>query len=388
MKLRYIFYFLLISIYSCVPDSDVVITSTNNKINYESEVFNLYLDNFTPFGRGISIVGFTEDRNIVLSNAVNHSIDFYSLNTGKFQKRIKITREGPNAVPLTAGAKIVGSDSILIFSQFILNQSKLYSISSEKPVEGESFFGNWSLFNNKAINIICTYFTQPVIYNGHLYLMTWPTEELNFSKKSGQDNLPPIEFKFNLKSKELSPILVQYPPVFYERKYPAYLSLPLRAYNNNEKLLVYCWPLSEKLGIYDMQTESFRFEDIQKASIKANYNGPSHEDWPSILNSHHYKGIMYDPESKLYFRFFSSPIENPTANDYRSSSSVFRMPLSIQVIDSSFTEIGIIDLKDEKYDFGRSFIFDNQIYLSTNNIFNKNIDENILRYEVIRLYLD
>lgn len=60
----------------------------------------------------------------------------------------------------------------------------------------------------------------------------------------------------------------------------------------------------------------------------------------------------------------------------------------IQIIDSSFREIGAIYLPHSTYDVFHSFVYNGTLYISENNLFNPKLNEDQLVFSGFNFYSD
>lgn len=378
--------FLLIGLFlliACNPDTQTnekVINSKN--IKYYQANLNLYLDNFTPFGPEIIVSGVSKRNEVIFTNAINSSIDYYDLNNGKLNKRLNIPKENFNGVPDLAGAIELGGDSILIFNKFVLNRAKILDNKKNKVLDN-TFFDKWDFYNMNPVNIVCSSLTQPISVGDKLYFLTWPLGKISFNNI---DSSIYSEFEYNKSNKELVPLSISYPEIYFKNKYPDYLALPMRTFNTKKNQLVYSWPLLDGLGVFDISTKKFEWVNIKNSSIVAKFiSNDRNTKWGDILESTHYNGILYDVKKDLYYRFYFLPIKDYRGSSENNAFAIYHMPFCIQIINSEFEEIGKIELEGNKYDFARSFVYDGKLYISKNNLYNIDLDENILKYAVIEI---
>jgi len=376
--------FLLIMVFSCSNEQVKNTNITSNGIDITSSTLELYLDSFTSFGPEINISGITENNNIIFTNTINHSIDYYSLTNGNLAERIDIPKEGVGGIELPAGALELSEDSILIFNKFVLNEAKVLNKRNRSVIDA-GFFGNWNAYNDNLINVVCSSLTQPILFEDKIYLLNWPLGAALFSS----DSSPIIEFEFDRTSKLLAPLPVHYPEIYFRKKHQDYLTLPMRTYNPQTSQLVYSWPLYDGLGIWNIVTKDFNFIKIKDTSLAATtFPENESESWKEVLESLHYNGILFDSINKLYYRFYFLPIKDYSKKYENEPFPIYHMTLGIQVIDINFKELGIIKTKGDTYDFARSFVHKGKLYLSKNNMYNKDLEENILKYDVIEIQVN
>lgn len=378
--------FLLIGLFlliACNPDTQTnekVINSKN--IKYYQANLNLYLDNFTPFGPEIIVSGVSKRNEVIFTNTINSSIDYYDLNNGKLNKRLNIPKENFNGVPDLAGAIELGGDSILIFNKFVLNRAKILDNKKNKVLDN-TFFDKWDFYNMNPVNIVCSSLTQPISVGDKLYFLTWPLGKISFNNI---DSSIYSEFEYNKSNKELVPLSISYPEIYFKNKYPDYLALPMRTFHTKKNQLVYSWPLLDGLGVFDISTKKFEWVNIKNSSIVAKFiSNDRNTKWGDIVESTHYNGILYDIKKDLYYRFYFLPIKDYRGSSENNAFAIYHMPFCIQIINSEFEEIGKIELEGNKYDFARAFVHDGKLYVSKNNLYNIDLEENILKYAVIEI---
>jgi hypothetical protein len=368
--------------YECTTEQPEAVKKSGN-IEVSRSTFSLYLDNLTPFGVEINISGVTEENEVILTNTINNSIDFYSLDDGKLTRRMNIPREGKGKVDFVAGSMEIGVDSLLIFNKFVLNGAKLYDLEEDRLIN-DRFFGPWDVYQQTPVNVVCSSSTPPVAIDQKVYFLTWPLGEININENTTIYS----EFEYDRLNQTLTHLPVTYPELYKKGKYPAYFVLPMRCFVPGETKLVYSWPLSNELGVFDIKTNELQWVSVENATTNVRFVAHTQDDgWRNILRNNHYNGILYDEQKKLYYRFFFKAIENSSyEKDFESDPyPIYRMPFYIQVIDQNFIEVGKIKMAGGKYDVFRAFVHNGKLFMSKNNLYNEKLDENILAYEVLEV---
>jgi len=107
----------------------------------------------------------------------------------------------------------------------------------------------------------------------------------------------------------------------------------------------------------------------------------SQADIRQVVENKSYIRLFYDPFRKLYYRFARLPITFDPAK-HRDYYAFDYQPLELSVIDTAFQIAHVSQLPPKTYNVFGCFVGPRGLYIPRNNVFNPELTENELVYDV------
>lgn len=270
---------------------------------------------------------------------------------------VNVDIEGPNGVGHLDSFYIRNLDSIFVLNQYAY---RLYLIDSSGtvkdmfPLIGENLQGD----SDYSYLPIPLPWSPIVSLNDKLIFPARP--DVNTT-----ENYSPEEYKtaisLNLITRKFSYIFDLTNSYFSSGYWGFHLELPSFAVNFNDSLLIQCFPIEDRLMVYDFDLNlkdtinlfgeyyDGKFHSLSEPSLEPDIF------YPHILSNPSNKSILYDPYRKLYYRIYSGPysdevIDRRSKNNYAPLSEGNEYPeRKIMVFDRKFKEVGLIKLDKDRY---------------------------------------
>lgn len=369
-----------------------VAVSCNQKNETDSHVFTatlepvdtleISIDNTTRPFHFITDVCEIESKECLYFNESNR-IDFYSLDTRKLTKQLKIPVEGPNGVGSLEYMRYVSADTMFVkgkspFSIYQFNgkgvKTNTYDLTQGQHISKlRGFYAN----NN-----------SPFLYlNRQLFLYVNPA----VTSRGWVFNQPPL-FRYTCADSTLSPLPFRFPEVFNDKQAEwTFIDFDPAVVLRNETVVA-SFPYQDSLYVYQpshQQVERYSVRSIfQKGDNKPQKKVKSVDaDYEIYRNITAYNFMAYDKYRDVFYRFVLHPVDmNIKPNAVIALNAITtKKPLSVQIIDSKFKLIGEVSFFKNKFDPDDFFVGKKGLYVSNNHSDNERFDETKLSYTVFAL---
>ena len=344
-----------------------------------NDSLKVYLDTKTSFDPYfIQVDSIKGEAYFVFHNFHLNSLDYYSVETGKFEKRLVFEREGANKINPLNGYVRMSDDALIIFGKYHLLETKI--ANNEGQIIQANIFTKEDLDPTKLINIICTNLTFPTFTNNTIFFTAYPFVDFN-NTNSYQDIF--YDFKISLREKKLDSIPFHLPIWMDSKKWPIYSLINRRAFNSKDREIINAWPFDFNLYVYDIAKD---FE-IQKIKVKnskftenkdLNFNQNRRPEEFMRQNTHVFN-IAYNSESETIYRvILQGENRKPDQMDYQYYHD---MNTTIELINSSYEVIKVIHLEKKKYDPTFLIPYKKGILIPRTNIHFKIVNEDVLIFD-------
>lgn len=306
--MKKIVHLLIIAIFiSC--NSKKTESTTNNvpsnepNINADGEMHRIELDSITPLFNFHSQPVFIDGEEKVLwFNQENSSLDFYELEKGKLETRLKFELNGPNSLPgmgLGAGIKYINQDSIIIYS----GQLKRIYLANHSG----TIYNKIDLSNN-ANGFGSISISSPMAYRkGFLYMQIMPNISIDASDFYSPDYNRIA--KIDLKTGEFEEFYIDIPNISKGVEISQQLKMIDIIYNPKVDKFIINLPLSDKIIVTDFKNFTKEYEAksslvnevIKYGQVKTDVPQSNLVNYFYWINSS-YEKIIYDPINDLYYR--------------------------------------------------------------------------------------
>jgi len=367
-KLQFIFLFII----GC--------SDSNNNLYLNPEITDVHYPipstvPVNPFK--IELIGEKEDQ-VYLYNNYKSSIQKLDLLTGNILHEITISKDGINKINAISGFTRLSEDSILITSnppEIILINGNGDVLQRKKitnnliPLTYINSFHNYPLL----IDNLTVYGAQPLFMDHH------GMNEADILKHQ-------LIFEYDIKSNS-----IKWHDVFYPEDY----------WKDGKKVSNFSWAKREnKIYIAPWYDHDIIVYDLDLQRVEKTVAAKSHlvkkfkkvNNLPTIPNegfindysNDQYYNFLYDPYRELFYRIVLPSFDLLEETNYMELFNN-RQKMTILVLNNDLELLGEYNLNDfEAYTAGNIFISSKGLHISTNNSFNKNFDENNLKYKIFK----
>jgi hypothetical protein len=356
---------------------------SDNSVYFEkSRTFKLYFDSLsTTQIFGLQYLSSNTKDLILVRNHVNNGVDFYDPKSGKLVNRITIPKVGPNSISTVQGFYSPNLDSLIILPKGNIYQSLITDYSGKvikANLKGAKPSKENPIFNAPSITCAPTIFK-----NQKIHAIRFPLDINIEEEKAGKFA---YEATYDLKTDSLHYLNVTRPEAMRKGYWSRWLEGVYRIIDHKNRH-VYSWHGLDKLQVCNEKGEDCFWVEASlddqtlprfKAS-KKKFNAP--EDMRITLESVSYKGLYFDPYRKYYYRFAHLPIPyDPNIHwDYNAFDL---QKLVLMAFDENFNKITELELPGATYADYACMITPEGIFIPRYNIYNKELRENVLIYDV------
>lgn len=319
--------------------------------------FTIKLDSLTPLEENQL---FIRNDKLIILNFINKSIDYYNLNSGNLINRCQIFSKENKYNKIASG--ILKNDKFVILINPNLNNSFILDDSCN-IIEKQIIYNSYEYSDeiNGIINTDNGSYGGPMLIGNYLYFLNGPFLDPNSNwelRKSYN-----YERKYSFINKRLTSIPVCQPNTYKSGvNLNNYNLMPFRAFNGDSNLFVYSWPSTNILTTFNIESEEIKYCPIINSNICVTNNTSTKEgEIETALNSIMFGPILYDSIKKVYYRFILNKYipKNIIHPEYLN---LYSKPVSIQVLNSNFESIGIINIS-KPYFFTKSILLNGYLYL-------------------------
>lgn len=313
---------------------------------------------------------------LIVLNHVNNSIDFYNLRHGKYLNRIKIPTEGEYGIPKLYSFLYHNADSIFVFSQFRINNIKLFDRSGAyiSTIRTElSDLPNYGIINHAGLPSMPSYF-----FDGSLYFQIMPSFDSEMTDPQFIN-----EIKLDLKTGKLNPL-------FYSTK-PEYLhDTPKITYGLNRLRIkqhesLYSWKYADTVYFFSdngysiENTTPLFFGSNDIIRIPSNKFMTDEEIAKFEIESYSYGKLLYDEQSRLVHRVKYLPLK-----EHNGKNPYLERDFEIITVNLEGKFIGKTYFNAGTYDPRVLFFGSEGIYLPKINPNYHQINEDLITYDIFK----
>jgi len=367
-----IFFLLLILIATGCKDS-----IEEKTIDFKTNLLEVKLLETTPVNpRYTQLIATDSGEYLLLLNDFKDQFQFHELPSGKKAHEIAIQREGEHGVSGFDAGTVTGWDSLWVtnrppslvltnFSGEVLKKVTIIDDQTPLTVIRSDFDRRIHQYGNKIFG------SQPLFMDHH---------------GMNKDAIQKQRLVFSL---EINTGDVKWYDVFYREDYWDKGKKP-SGYSWTEKdgkLYIAPWH-DHEIQVFDMASETI----VQRKEVKSfhvnkfnmvNEIPPREKALSNLFSSDRYKNLLYDKYRNVFYRFFLPSFDPENLEEeYNHLDLEFSRPYSgVMVLDSELNIIGehIFD-KFQVYTTNNHFVGEKGLYISANNPFNPEYDEDMLRY--------
>lgn len=313
------------------------------------------------------------------------SIDIYNLKTQKLYKKIPIESAGANRVTNFQGFYFPVTEDSIVFPVTIGR----ISIMKDREIVLKNYFENYSDLYIFFVKSACPLIkhNDDVVVCAIPDIQKFDRPEYFLNKRIA---------KYSLAKDTLRPLDINYPDFYKEKCWqPKQYYITYTNKGNYLYVLfgaggdIICFDLDKEQVVKNIKVPDSKFVDwrIPKPSHKCGeYSSPSsliqdaEKPIHSVLKYDHYKDVFY-----LMTYLPVKDIEKDRKDILKHYNAPKFKPISLMVLDNEFQLIDEIELPGRHYDLYDFFVTKDGLYISTNNEFNENFNEDALRFDLFDL---
>lgn len=301
---------------------------------------------------------------------------FYEMESGEQVKKVSVYEEGANAVHGLFGHYVAGLNSIFLTCT---GGHILYHINSEGEILGKYEYGITDENQPLSIYYFCSYIHQPAIMlDSLLYL----PQSMIYQEMDGDAwaNTPICAFMDTL-NKKVTNLPLKYPILFRE-KTPIMSTINVGySCEFDGKNFIYAFMKSDSLIVTSDHITANKYNAKSRYIDGVKCIPNPGNDMMSIEREGcaqaMYWHFVYDKYRDVYYRFVFFPC-NLDPKDNPLDLAVVRQEFSVMVLSKDFEVIGETKFPKNKYLPKMFFIGKEGLYISENNPYSENFDENKL----------
>jgi hypothetical protein len=314
---------------------------------------------------------------LFLYNHLVNKFQFLDFTEGNVIREVSLEIDGPNGVQGLSGGTLTGNDSIWI--------------TFSTPAIGLINFKGELLLKRKIQNDITpiTFLTsdlqRPLFQEKHEIYGTQPYFMNHHGMHPSDIDKHQLLYSYDFEKDEINWYNVSYPNDYWR---------------NGKKMSDFSWTKRENklyiAPIYDHEIQVFNLETekiIEKTQVKSPHINRFNyvNELPSGINQgminrltyDKYANLIFDPYRDIFYRFFHPGFdlaEEKPAEELRMLNWS-RPAMGVLILDKELNVLGehLFD-KNEVYTFSNYFVGKEGLYLSVNNHFRKDFNEDAFRY--------
>lgn len=311
---------------------------------------------------------------LVYENKNKPSIQFYNLNESKLSFEINLNMIGPNGVGVTDGFYVKTLDSIYLINT---TDMRVYQINRKAEVQRVfSFLKSSESFPYGSMSTPKIITGSPAIYyKDRLQLCALPglgpTNKETF--ESGKVN---IALNISTGGFDLN---FGYPDTYKTRKFGNFWGKIFRSKTHDGRIM-YSFGADPNVQITDYTTTTDHYAGSSYFEDPTPYKDALQMRTNDVTSTM-YGGIFYDKYRKQYYRIVTGGIEYAPSG-LKGSEAYDIKPLSVIILNLDFEKVGETLLPTKAHDPLGVFVGPEGLYMSNSNLYNKNLQENILSFSI------
>lgn len=315
------------------------------------------------------------DTSLAIFNSPMNNICLFDWVTGKEKLKIRLQKEGPNAVNGIRGFYIQSKDSIWLYNDW---KKDVYLVDADGilrekrclqkllyPIVERSYsvspFPQTNVPIERVGNKLILQGMNDVLSNGVLpaatVLYDWNTNKLDIENPypSVYANKDKINDEWN---------------TFAYRQVPYTL--------NNKKEIVSGFPASDSIVVYNMNTDSYTsfFAGYsEETNIKPYISTSRTATQRNYLEQYQYTSVLYDTYRDLYYRLVVLPKVDYDLNDITTQQK----DLAVIILNKDFKKVGEYCLEHDRYMYINAFVASEGLCI---NVFSE--DDDYLKFKILK----
>lgn len=318
-------------------------------------------------------------------NNISKNFQFVDLHSGDLVREVPLTYEGPNSVQGLSGGAVNNLDSIWI--TFTPPGIGLINFRGEvlikRKIENDLFPVTYlGAKSNRSL-----YRDGNKIFGPQTYFMKHHGMRKEDIKKHQ------LVYSYDFRSDSVQWYDVFYPDDFWDQgKKMSEYSWTQRG----KKMYIAPWN-DHEIQVFDMEAGKVTGRHQVKSNYIDNFfhvnelPASADEGMKNLLEHDIYGGFMYDQYRDLFYRIFipGFKLEEDYSIEDLNRLELSRPHMGIMVLDKDLNILGEhVFEKFEVYSFANHFVGKKGLYLSTNNSFNQDYDEDNFKYIVLQVEID
>jgi len=370
VKLFYIFSFVFL-FFACNK-------SKNRSLEFKTEILTFKADSISLVNSGYTQLVETDSSEFLITyNGFTRFFEFMDLPTGNIWHKFHLDKEGQNGVRRFRGGSITNGDSIW----FVYNPPSL----GLTDMGGNVLFRKEITDERIPLQELAAYPDKQLFkYKNKIF-----GTQSRFMDHHGMDKEDigkyRLVYSYDIKSDSVEWYDVNYSADYWnEGKKITNLSWTRK----NDKLYISPW-YDHEIQVFDMELEKV----VEKKIVKSSYVNKflyvneipygSQNGLIAHLQHDQYNALLYDEYRNVFYRLFFPGFEmDQLGEDLNYRDLIISRPyLGVMVLDSDLNIIGehVFD-KFQIYTLSNRFVGKKGLYLSMNNIFDPDYDEEMFRY--------
>lgn len=317
----------------------------------EQELLSLPLDSTTT--QETSYLQLIGDSILSFFNPPMYEICLYDLSKREPIYKVRLRREGPDAVSGITGYCFQSSDSIWLYASW---GKVLYLINNEGKIKNKINIGTLLDIpgdENLSVTPYPTSSTPYAIINGK-HVLQGMGRTLDKSKEPGATII------YDLTSNTIQ-TANKYPDIYGDKSrlydnWDVFAYLQTNYTFSPDGNIVTSFPASDSIYVYNPDTrlrKSFFAGYSRPTGIHPEVTGDPENSQLDYLRKYAYSNILYDKYAKLYYRFIRLPYEPETDN---LDIEITKKPIAVIILDENFNIVGESELPIARYYPMHSFV--------------------------------
>lgn len=295
-----------------------------------------------------------DDDRVALYNPPGNTICVFNHHTGSELEKIQLYKEGPHAVRGIQGFYYHNTDSIWLYQSW---ENMLVLVNHKGEIINRNVLRE--KYNQVSLQQSCSvspfpFSDMPIMKWGDWFIlqgMNGPEVKDGFS--------PACTLLYNICTDEVR-LINEYPTLYGKTSEMndnwgtfSYRAVPYTI--NDEQGMILSFPADDSIRVNNLidGTTTCYFAGYSKKHPARPISGNQKSDLQRhYLEQIQYAGIFYDKYRNLYYRLALLPILDYDVND----ETTHEKPLSVIILDSSFSKVGEFDLGKGRYYYRHSFV--------------------------------
>ena len=359
--------------YSCSSDrletyrlkaSEELIIPIDSNTNYRTPFLVYHEENGIPY--------------LAIENRYLNGIQFYDLNRKQLAFKTLFDREGENSL----GGNDIGGFFIQSFDSIYVNARKKRQLCLADT--SATILGRYDISTADSLYFTITGVTKAPIAKKKEHLFLYVLADFPIYKEPASGH--PLELQYDLSNGEAE-VIFRFPDI-YKGFYGFWHTHPCRTIADGS--LVYSFPISPTVYALDVRRRKVTMHD----GLGSRYISHSFEPIQELHSAAYaayavengmYYEIVYDPYREVYYRFVLHPYATVDPRTGEAITKVERKPFSVQIISTGFKLLGETLFPPDRYYQTNFFIAPEGLYLSNNNDWNPEAQEDRLSFTLFKL---
>lgn len=368
--MKHFFCLLVLVVFSCSEKHE------KNLSIHPDKILKFGIDeSIAPTSRAMFSYFLDDNEVFAYLNELTNSILIYELVSGDKIQEIKFEFEGSNGVGNIWGFHISGEDSIFVTPKsggkiYLSNfNGKIFSRYDYSDSEG--YTGTFHSKSNLA--------TPLVVEENKLYLSQLPPPPWSQISKELY-KASSLGLVLDLTNGEAKSLSAKYPPTYWENnRFPPYTA---RARYDNK--LLYAFMYSNVLYQHDMGSSELKkiklnfLPDFSFHEVHSPIEAMDRDiKYPCVRN------LFYNEDQEVFYLIYYPGDDHPNNKQIDTRTLVSNKPLfTIYVLNKHFKKIAEYTTPRFKYKMDNMFVGKDGLYVSLNNAFNPEMNEDLLQFQL------